>query len=60
MKHSIVLFSLFLLLCTVLTAFAQDEEPFENPTYTAEFIEQQESMLPTPSTISSSAVGSCL
>lgn len=45
MKQSIVLFTLFLLLCTVLTAFAQDEEPFVNPTYTQEFIEQQEDML---------------
>ena len=45
MKQSIVLFTLFLLLCTVFTAFAQDEEPFVNPTYTEEFIEEQESML---------------
>ena len=41
MKHSIILFSLFLLLCTVLTAFTQDEEPIVNPTYTAESIEQK-------------------
>ena len=33
MKKSFVLFSLFLLLFTFIVSSAQDEEPFENPTY---------------------------
>ena len=45
MKQSVVFFVLFVLLITVFGAFAQDDEPFENPTYTAEFIEEQENML---------------
>ena len=45
MKKSIILFSLFLLLFTFAGAFAQSEEAFVNPTYTDEFIQQQEEML---------------
>ena len=45
MKKFVVLFSLCLTLFAVIGVFAQDETPFENPTYTAEFIEQQEALL---------------
>lgn len=45
MKKSVILFTLFLLLFTVISASAQDEEPFTNPTYTEDFIAEQESML---------------
>ncbi len=36
---------LFILLFHVLGAFAQNNEPFENPTYTQEFIDEQELIL---------------
>ena len=45
MKQSFRLFCLFLLLFTFIGACAQDEEPFVNPTYTDEFIAEQEAML---------------
>ena len=45
MKKFVFSITLFILLFTVIVAFAQEEEPFENPTYTQEFIEEQESML---------------
>ena len=45
MKKSVILISLFLLIFIVIGASAQEEQAFENPTYTQEFVEQQESML---------------
>ena len=45
MKRSIILFCLSLFFFTFAGVFAQSQEPFVNPTYTDEFIEQQESML---------------
>ena len=45
MKKLVILFCLFISLFAVLGAFAQDEEPFVNPTYTQEFVEEQESLL---------------
>ena len=45
MKRSLILLCVFLLLCTFTGLFAQDEEPFENPTYGEDFIAEQEAML---------------
>lgn len=45
MKKSMFFSLLIVLLCSITAVFAQEEEPFENPTYTEEFIEQQERML---------------
>lgn len=45
MKRSVTLFVVFLMFFSFISAFAQDEQPFVNPTYTQEFIEEQESML---------------
>ena len=45
MKKSVILISLVLMIFIVLSASAQEGQTFENPTYTQEFIEQQESLL---------------
>ena len=45
MKKFVLLGSLLFLLLNVLAVYAQDEESFENPTYTKKFIEQQERLL---------------
>ena len=46
MKKSLILLCFVISLFTIIGAFAQsEEEPFVNPTYTQEFIEQQEALL---------------
>ena len=45
MKRSLILLCVFLLFCTFTGLFAQDEEPFENPTYEEDFIAEQEATL---------------
>lgn len=44
-EKTLIISILFLILISVISVFAQDEEPFVNPTYSPEFIEEQESML---------------